>query len=47
MLAPYFEGDEKFVSSIVSFLEDVGWMKRQPSGHYVITDKGKNEGQLS
>lgn len=44
-LTPAFDGDEKFVSSIVSFLEDIGWMIQQPTGRYVITDKGKNEEQ--
>ena len=46
-LAPAFDGDEKFVSSIVFFLEDtVDWIKQQPSGEYIVTDKGKIGGQL-
>ncbi|HEU4445910.1 MAG TPA: hypothetical protein VFR94_14640 [Nitrososphaeraceae archaeon] len=44
-LTSAFNCDGKFVSSIVSFLEDIGWMKQQPSGQYVIADRGRG-GQL-
>jgi hypothetical protein len=34
-----FEGDEKYVLGIVSFLKENGWLKEEQRGKYVITDK--------
>jgi hypothetical protein len=39
-----FDGNEAFVLSIISFLEDVGWIKGGQDDSYVITDKGLIEG---
>jgi len=37
------DGKENYVSSLVSVLEDIGWIKLEPSGKYIITDKGETE----
>ena len=37
------DGKEKYVSTLVSILEDVGWVEQEPSGKYIITDKGKSD----
>ena len=34
------DNDEKYPLAIVSFLEDIGWMKQEPNGEYVITNRG-------
>lgn len=39
------DGKENYVSSLVSILEDIGWIKLEPSGKYIITDKGGTEAQ--
>jgi hypothetical protein len=40
------DGKEKYVSTLVSILEDVGWWTEQElSGKYIITDKGKSDAQ--
>jgi Mn-dependent DtxR family transcriptional regulator len=39
------DGKENYVSSLVSVLEDIGWIKLEPSGKYIITDKGEIEAQ--
>jgi predicted transcriptional regulator len=38
-----FDGNEAFVLSIISFLEDVGWMKEAQDGTYMITDGGTSQ----
>ena len=38
-------GRENYVSTVVSILEDVGWIEQEPSGKYIITDKGNSEAQ--
>ena len=38
-----FDGNEDFVLGIISFLEDVGWMKEAHDGTYMITDRGTFE----
>jgi predicted transcriptional regulator len=35
-----FDDNEAFVLSVISFLEEVGWMKEAQDGSYMITDKG-------
>ena len=40
------DGKEKYVSTLVSILEDVGWVEQEPSGKYIITDKGNSEAQM-
>jgi Mn-dependent DtxR family transcriptional regulator len=39
------DGNVKYVSTLVSILEDVGWVEQEPSGKYIITDKGKSDAQ--
>ena len=31
------------VSTLTSILEDIGWIEQEPSGKYIITDKGNSE----
>jgi hypothetical protein len=38
-------GLEYFCHRIVSFLEDIGWLKQEPNGEYIITNRGINNGQ--
>ena len=40
------DGKEKYVSTLVSILEDVGWIEQEPSGKCIITDKGNSEAQM-
>jgi Mn-dependent DtxR family transcriptional regulator len=40
------DGKEKYVSTLASTLEDVGWIEQEPSGKYIITDKGNSEAQM-
>ena len=40
------DGKEKYVSTLASILEDVGWIKQEPSGKYIITNKGNSEAQM-
>jgi Mn-dependent DtxR family transcriptional regulator len=40
------EDKEKYVSTLVSILEDVGWVEQEPSGKYIITNKGNSEAQM-
>lgn len=39
------DGKERYVSTLVSILEDVGWVEQEPSGKFIITDKGNSEAQ--
>lgn len=39
------DGKERYVSTLVSILEDVGWVEQEPSGRYIITDKGNSDAQ--
>jgi hypothetical protein len=41
-LVQNLDGKEKYVSTLVSILEDVGWVEQEPSGKYIITDKGNS-----
>jgi DNA-binding IclR family transcriptional regulator len=36
---------ESYVSALTSILKDVGWIDQDPSGKYIITDKGNSEAQ--
>jgi Mn-dependent DtxR family transcriptional regulator len=38
--------NEKYVSTLVSILEDVGWVEQEPSGKYIITNKGNSEAHM-
>ena len=40
------DGKEKYFSTLASILEDVGWVEQEPSGKYIITDKGNSEAQM-
>lgn len=40
------DGKEKYVSTLVSIFEDVGWIEQEPSGKYIITNKGNSEAQM-
>ena len=45
-LVQNLDGKEKYVSTLVSILKDVGWVEQEPSGKYIITDKGNSEAQM-
>ena len=45
-LVQNLDGKEKYVSTLVSILKDVGWVEHEPSGKYIITDKGNSEAQM-
>ncbi|MDQ3838000.1 MAG: hypothetical protein M3297_01890 [Thermoproteota archaeon] len=36
---------ENYVSTLTSILEDIGWIEQEPSGKYIITEKGNSEAQ--
>ena len=36
---------ESYVSTLTSIREDIGWIEQDPSGKYIITDKGNSEVQ--
>jgi Mn-dependent DtxR family transcriptional regulator len=36
---------ENYVSTLTSILEDIGWIEQDPSGKYIITEKGNSEAQ--
>ena len=38
--------NEKYVSTLLSILEDVGWVEQEPSGKYIITNKGNSEAHI-
>ena len=40
-----FDNDRRFVLTIVSFLEDVEWLKRELNGMYTITEKVNTDRQ--
>ena len=40
-----FDNDRRFVSTIVSFLEDVEWLKQELNGTYTITKKVNTDRQ--
>jgi len=42
-LVQELDGKEKYFSTLVSILEDVGWVEQEPSGKYIITDKGSSD----
>ncbi|MGH9965964.1 MAG: hypothetical protein ACRD4J_08050 [Nitrososphaeraceae archaeon] len=37
-----FDNDQRFISEVVDFLKDIGWIKQDMNGAYRITTKGKN-----
>jgi Mn-dependent DtxR family transcriptional regulator len=39
------DGKERYVSTLVSILEDVRWVEQEPSGKYIVTDKGSSDAQ--
>ena len=39
------DAKESYVSTLASILEDIGWIEQEPSGKYIITDKGNSEAQ--
>ena len=40
-----FDNDRRFVLTIVSFLEDVEWLKQELNGTYTITEKVNTDRQ--
>lgn len=40
-----FDNDKRFVLTVVSFLEDVEWLKRELNGLYTITEKVNTDRQ--
>ena len=36
-----FDNDKKFISGIIDFLNEIGWIRLDSSGTYRITTKGK------
>jgi predicted transcriptional regulator len=41
MIAKDLDNDERFTLGIINFLLDVGWVKQDSNGAYLITSKGK------
>jgi predicted transcriptional regulator len=41
-VAEDFDNDQRFISEVVDFLNDIGWIKQDMNGAYRITTKGKN-----
>lgn len=41
-VAEDFDNDQRFISGVVDFLKDIGWIKQDMKGAYRITTKGKN-----
>jgi Mn-dependent DtxR family transcriptional regulator len=37
---------ESYVSTLTSILEDIGWIEQEPSGKYIITDRGNSGAKL-
>jgi predicted methyltransferase len=37
-LAEDFDNDVRFINGVIKFLEDVGWIKRDATGGYEMTD---------
>ncbi len=37
------DGKERYVSTLVSLLGDVRWVEQEPSGKYIVTDKGSSD----
>jgi Mn-dependent DtxR family transcriptional regulator len=37
---------EKYVSTLASILEDIGWIEQEPSDKYIITNKGNSKAQM-
>jgi predicted transcriptional regulator len=40
-IAEDFENDRLFISGVVDFLKEIGWVKQNKKGTYNITKKGK------
>jgi predicted transcriptional regulator len=40
-IAKDFDNDTEFISGIIDFLRDVGWVKQDENGSYKITSKGR------
>jgi hypothetical protein len=40
------DSDERYIFCTVSFLQDVGWLKQEPNGEYIITNRGINHGHM-
>lgn len=41
-VAEDFDNDQRFISGVVDFLKDIGWIKQDMNDVYRITAKGKN-----
>ena len=41
-IAEHSDNDEKLISEVVKFLNDIRWIKQDVNGVYKITTKGKN-----
>jgi hypothetical protein len=42
-LTQEFDGNEKYVLSLLDFLKDIRWMEEDYSGKYIVTDKARSE----
>jgi len=40
-VAENFENDEQFISGVVTFLLDIGWIKQDSNGYFQITKRGE------
>jgi hypothetical protein len=40
-IAADFDDDKEFISGVVNFLKDIGWIKEDKDGSYEITRKGR------
>lgn len=38
-----FDDNEDFVLNIIAFLKEIGWLKEEQRGKYIITDEGAAE----
>jgi hypothetical protein len=45
VLTQSLDDKESYVSTLTSIREDIGWIEQDPSGKYIITDKGNSEVQ--
>lgn len=40
-IAEDFDNNRKFISDVVDFLKDIGWIKQNQDGSYQVTRKGR------
>jgi hypothetical protein len=40
-IAEDFDGDQEFISGVISFLKDIRWIREDLNGSYQVTRKGQ------